>query len=102
MDQSSGQDSEEESFDSRGIPGWDRVDKLAKFLVELQGLCVTSSQATLIKELYADLLEYDKKPLVFPPRLLSPPRGRFGRSKRPTQAGQDHVKQYVTCGIINN
>lgn len=83
----------ESSVDSRGIPGWDKVDKLARALLELQGLSVSSNQAAHIKELYGNLLDYDKRPLVFPPRLLSPPHGRFGRSKRPAQVGQDHVKR---------
>ena len=36
MNQSSGQDTEEESVDSRGIPGWDRVDKLPRFLLSFR------------------------------------------------------------------
>ena len=28
-----------------GIPGWDRVDELAKALIELEGLAVSTSQA---------------------------------------------------------
>lgn len=55
---------EEEADDSRGIPGWERVDKLARTLVELHGLSVMHSQAAEIQELYHKLPEFDKKPLV--------------------------------------
>lgn len=85
----------EEYIDSRGIPGWDRVEKLARALINLRGLSVSSTQAAEIKELYSNLLEFDKKPLVFKARLLSSPRGRFGRSKGKSHVGVDHVKRYV-------
>ena len=62
-----GDEQSEGSVDSRGILGWEKVDKLARALVKLQGLSVTNAQASEIKELYHDLLEFDKKPLVFSP-----------------------------------
>lgn len=71
-----------EAVDSRGIPGWDKVDKLAGALVKLRGLCVTNKQAVEIQQLYHDLHEFDKRPLVFHHRPQLPPRGRFGRKKR--------------------
>ena len=40
-----------ESLDSRGIPGWDKVDKLAHALTDLSGLSVTNIQAQEIKTL---------------------------------------------------
>ena len=70
------------------------MDKLAKALVELQGLCVSDSDAAKIKELYHNLLEFDRRPLVFKPRPVSIPRGRFGRRKRPSYAGEEHMKRY--------
>ena len=42
----------EEALDSRGIPGWDRVDALAEALLGLSGLSVTSAVAKRILELY--------------------------------------------------
>ena len=69
-------------MDSRGILGWDRVDELAKALVGLSGLSVTNSQAKEIKRLYDNLLEFDKRPLVFKPRPRNTLKGRFGRTKR--------------------
>ncbi len=85
--------SSEESADSRGIPGWNHVDKLARGLVELRGLCVTGSEAEKIKELYHNLLEFDKRPLASQPRPLSTPRGRFGRRKQPSHFGEEHMKR---------
>lgn len=86
---------EAESVDSRGIPGWERVDKLARALIKLRGLCVTDTQASEIKKLYHSLLDFDKKPLVFSPRKLQAPRGRFARSKGQAIVGVDHIKKYV-------
>ena len=43
-------------LDSHGVPGWNKVDKLARALLELEGLCVTTSQAANIKKLYDELL----------------------------------------------
>ena len=53
-------DESQESLDSRGIPGWDKVDKLAHELIGLSGLSITNAQAQSIKRLYNDLLPYDK------------------------------------------
>lgn len=43
---------EDEAVDALGIPGWDRVDELAKSLIELEGLAVSASQAQDIQRLY--------------------------------------------------
>ena len=63
------QDSEDRdtAIDSLGIPGWDKVDALATVtaLLELTGLSVKSAQVEHIKELYANLPLYNKKPLSF-------------------------------------
>lgn len=45
----------EEAVDSRGIPGWDRVDRLARALLSLSGICVTNSQAREIQTTTRDL-----------------------------------------------
>ena len=68
-------DGDEGALDFRGVPGWDRVDHLAK------GLCVTNTQAREIKE---RLLPYDKKPLSFDPRPLKPARGKVEAHVLPT------------------
>ena len=68
--------------------------------MDLSGLSITNSQARDIidKQLYDELLEFDKRPLVFHPRPLKPPRGRFARSKssksyRVGSVTADHVKR---------
>ena len=49
-------DEDSEVLDSHGVPEWSRVDKLARALLELEGLCVTTSQTANIKKLYDELL----------------------------------------------
>ena len=67
----------------RVFPGWEKVDRLARALVGLKGLCITNQQAGMIQKLYQDMLEYDKRPVVFrPSTTINPPKGRFGRTKR--------------------
>lgn len=85
-----------EAVDSSGIPGWDRVDSLARALLELSGLSVTSAQASKIQQLYSDLLEYDKKPIIFAPRQHKPTRGRFARSRQRISGhvSTENVKRY--------
>ncbi len=68
--------------DSLGIPGWDKVDRLATALLDLRGMCVSASQAEQIKRLYNDLAEFDRRPLVFKLRKPKVDRpGRFGKRK---------------------
>ena len=87
----------EEALDSRGIPGWDRVDALAEALLGLSGLSVAGAAAKRILELYQKLEEFDKRPLIFKPRPQKPPRGRFGRSKsyRSGHNTVDNMKRYT-------
>ncbi len=55
-----------EVLDSLGIPGWDKVDSLASALLNLKGMCVSTSEAE--KKLYKDLINFDKQPLTYKPR----------------------------------
>ncbi|XP_078606607.1 uncharacterized protein LOC144879237 [Branchiostoma floridae x Branchiostoma japonicum] len=72
-----------ECLDSMGIPGWDKVDRLAQALLELEGLALTTAQATSLKKLYAELPAYDQKPFTYQPRKVQKPaKGAFGRTKR--------------------
>ena len=64
------------AIDSRGIPGWERVDRLARALLDLKGLCITNAQAE-IKTLYSQRLEHDKKPITFQPRQVKQPKGKI-------------------------
>ena len=72
------------------------MDKLARALVKLHGLSVTNTQAAEIKVLYNNLLEFDRRPLTFSPRVYQAPRGRFARSKSKAQSivGLDQMKKY--------
>lgn len=74
----------EEILDSRGIPGWDRVNALAVALMEPKGLAATAAQAQVIVDAYVALLDYDKRPIQFQRRRLSQqrPRGRFARVRQ--------------------
>ena len=85
-------------MDARGIPGWERVDALARALLKLSGLSVSASQASEIQQLYNGLLEFDKKPLTFAPRLHKPTKGRFARSKqrRLGHVDVETMKRYVS------
>ena len=59
-----------EALDSLGIPGWDKVDQLARALVDLRGLSASNEQARNIQRLYHQLPDYDKKPLSYAPANL--------------------------------
>jgi hypothetical protein len=39
-------------MDSRGIPGWESVDHLARVLLDLEDPCITNAQTKEIKALY--------------------------------------------------
>ena len=85
----------DEAVDSQSIPGWEKVDRLARALLHPCGLCVTNLQAAEIQQLYSELLDYDKKPLTFQPRKMKPTRGRFARRKeyRVKHVGIEAVKR---------
>ena len=88
------EDAGDDAVDYRGIPGWEKVDRLARALLNLKGLCVTNTQAEELKSLYSNLLSYDKKPITFQPRQIKRTRGRFARSKnRVGHVGIDAMKR---------
>ena len=87
-------DEEAEAVDARGILGWDRVDKLAKALITLEGLAVTTSQAQEIELLYNRLVEYDRRPIQFQPRPQRPSRGRFSRKKTSGHKSVEAMKRF--------
>ena len=89
-----------ESVDFYGIPGWDKVDKLAHALLDLNGLVVTTEQAVYIKQLYGNLVPYEKKPLEYKAIVKRPTRGRFARSKhRSSYVGRDTMKRCFFCQL---
>ena len=84
-----------EVLDSRGIPGWDKVERLARALLSLKGLSISTEQASNISSLYAELDSHDKKPLVFTKRYSYKAKGRFARSRRRVEdASIDYMKRY--------
>ena len=93
---------EDDALDARGILRWDKVDHLAKALIELKGLSITNSQARNIKELYDALLDYDKKPITFTARPMKPARCRFACKKqyRVGGVGTEQVKRcFLSAGM---
>lgn len=89
---------EDEVLDSLGIPGWNKVDSLASALLNLKGMCVSSSDAEKIKKLYNELADFDKQPLVFKarkPKLAKP--GRHGRNRfhHSGHTTVDMIRRYV-------
>jgi hypothetical protein len=69
-----------QSFDSKSIGGWDKVDRLAAALLESEGLSMSAAEVDRIVGLHHDLTDYDKKSLEYS-RNLKPSHGRFARSK---------------------
>ena len=65
--------------DAAGLPGWDKVNKLAEVLLTVTSY-VTDAQIDKIKQLYDDLEEFDRRPLKFPPRYKKA-KGRFKQTK---------------------
>jgi len=83
------------TVDSRGIAGWDKVARLAKVLVELEGLFVSEEEAQRIKTLWEALDSFDKKATnVF---LRSPPtlRGHFCSEKRTGHTTKEQMRRFV-------
>ncbi|XP_058627811.1 uncharacterized protein LOC131538036 [Onychostoma macrolepis] len=74
------------SLDSAGVPGMDRVDSLAEYLVELRNqpsLALTNQQVSNIVALWQNLLDYDKQSVVFAARHKSRlDTGRFRSPKK--------------------
>ena len=88
------QDEEEVTLDSRGFPGWDKVDKLAEALINMEGLFVTNAHAEVVKQLYENLLDYDKAPLKYSPMYQThSTRGRFARKYRSGHVGVESMKR---------
>ena len=85
-----------EVLDSTGIPGWNKVEKLAKALLSLKGLSISKEQARNISSLNDQLDSYGKKLLVFIKRYSHKATGRFARSRRRVEdASIDYMKRYI-------
>ncbi len=85
---------DQEAVDSKGLPGWDRVDKLAEALINMEGLFVTNPKAEEVRHLYDNLLEYDKQPLKYHPMYQqNSSHGRFARKYRSGHVGVESMKR---------
>ncbi|KAJ7384065.1 hypothetical protein OS493_024079 [Desmophyllum pertusum] len=92
------EDNESTAVDSAGLPGWDKVNRLAEALLNL-GAYVTNAEVDNIKRLHADLDEYDRRALTFTPRYKKG-KGRFKQSKnRSAHVGVESMaRSFVTAG----
>ena len=68
--------------DGKGIPGWDKIDALARELLNGTGIALSDVQSEKILKLYNGLEEFDKRPLLFKQDTKKPTSGRFGSRKR--------------------
>ena len=83
-------------MDSAGLPGWDKVCRLANALLNLNSF-VTNLEVENIKRLYADLDEYDRQALKFAPHYRKA-KGRFQQSKnRSSPVGVESMSRYVSA-----
>ncbi|KAK3094890.1 hypothetical protein FSP39_007551 [Pinctada imbricata] len=83
------------------IPGYDAVEHLAEYLVELRHDCraLTMSQAAEICKRWNCLHDYDKRVTKFSPRhKANLTSGRFKVSKSPTKPGVDSTKRCFLGG----
>ena len=67
--------------DPHGIPGWDKVDALAKALLQTTGVSLTPQGASEIIKLWSGLEPYDKRPVTYAPIHQASPTGRFARNR---------------------
>lgn len=87
---------DEEALDHRSIDGWNKVDKLAAYLTDSEGLSITNIEAESVIRLYEEMSQFDKSPLTYS-RLIQPARGRFGRSKN--EGGHVGLEAMKRCFI---
>lgn len=92
-------DDDEMAVDYQNVPGYQHVDRLSEYLVELRGhtaLSLTNQEANTIIALWQNLDDRDKRGVVnaarHQKRLLS---GRFRVPKRPTQT--PGVESTIRC-----
>lgn len=78
-------------MDASGIPGFDKVDALAMALMECNGLAVNGTEVKKIKNLYDQLEEYDKRPILFKPRCQRK-KNASGRFKKKNRSGYKSIE----------
>ena len=83
--------------DPRGIPGWERVAKLATKLLDVTGIAPTTKQAEQIKNLYNALHTFDKKAIEVRLKLQTHLRGRFCSKKHSGHTTIQQMRRYASC-----
>ncbi|KAG5268067.1 hypothetical protein AALO_G00207880 [Alosa alosa] len=89
------------AVDKHNMPGMDKVDSLAEFLVDLRhepSLTLTNQQAGRIVSLWQNLLPYDQQRVAFAARnqeRLNQGRFRSPKKKKDFTAGVDGMKRCV-------
>jgi len=82
--------------DPRGIPGWEKVAKLATTLFDVTVIAPTTKQAEKIKNLYNAQHAFDKK--VIEVRLkLHTLKDRFCSKKRSGHTTIQQMRRYACC-----
>ncbi|KAK0141515.1 hypothetical protein N1851_021337 [Merluccius polli] len=94
---------EDMAVDDQNVPGYQHVDRLAEYLVELRdqtSLCLSNQQASTIIALWESLDEGDKQQVVYAARhqerLLS---GRFRTPKKPSKT--PGVESTTCCLLVH-
>ena len=86
----------DDAIDSRGIPGWGKVDALAQSLIRGKGVSISNQAAEEIVARFQDLTEYDKRAMVYQQVNIRKSHGRYGRTKRSTHVGVEAMKRCFT------
>ncbi|KAF1374347.1 hypothetical protein PFLUV_G00228130 [Perca fluviatilis] len=99
--QTSGHPPNTPAVDESGVPGMDRVDSLAEYLVELRNkpsLVLTNQQVSDIVILWQNLLDFDKQRIVFSARhqtRLVTGRFRTQKNRQEFTPGVESVKRHA-------
>ncbi|XP_053091155.1 uncharacterized protein LOC113534513 isoform X1 [Pangasianodon hypophthalmus] len=95
------------AVDDQNVPGMDRVDSLADYLVELRhqtGLTLSSQQVSEIVALWQNLLDFDKQRVVFAARhqeRLTTGRFRSPKKKAVFTPGVESLKRCVLASTAS-
>ncbi|XP_027893170.1 uncharacterized protein LOC114156844 [Xiphophorus couchianus] len=90
-----------QGLDEAGVPGLDKVDSLAEYLVELRSktsLVLTNQEVSCIVALWQNLLEFDKQRTVFAARhqeRLNTGRFRSPKKRQEFTPGVESVKRHA-------
>ena len=75
--------------------GWDKVGKLAEYLVQLTGIAVSAAQATQVKALYYALDIFDRQATKVLLRSQPHLRGRFCSQKRMGHTTREQMRRFI-------